>query len=231
VRQVILGYEGLTTCVGSLQVNIADRGRLHGAARAGASWFGLCEKLALRGFRAVRVCAGGAILPAGLVTGSPPVRQQASVELQLDDWGEVVSVIGASEDDLAVENAGYYRSHRFLDQLEFELGVESLRRTNQVIGQDGSPADSRRFMDVLEEVSGRDNDALFQEWVFPASLDPLLADRREARDRLTNVIARAQENELTEDVPAQIQEQVDAWLFQEAFVALDEAGGRARHIR
>jgi hypothetical protein len=141
----------------------------------------------------------------------------------LDDWGEVETVIGASEDELAVENAGYYRSQRFLEQLEFELGLETLRRANQAIGLDAEPADSRRFMDVLEEVSGRDNDGLFQEWVFPSSLDPLLADRREARDRLTNVIARAQEAELTEDVPAQIQEQVDAWRFQEAFVALDEA--------
>ena len=78
-------------------------------------------------------------------------------------------------------------------------------------------------MDVLEEVSGRDNDALFQVWVFPDSLDSLLADRREARDRLTNVIARTQEEGLTEDVPGQIQEQVDAWRFRDAFTALDTA--------
>lgn len=230
VRQVILGYEGLTSCdaATACEVSISpiadDYTVLHELAHL---WSGLYEKRWLsEGFAQYASVLAAPYLPAGLVSGTPPARQQASVELQLDDWGEVDSVIGASEDDLALENAGYYRSQRFLEQLEFELGVEALRRTNQVIGEDGEPADSRRFMDVLEEVSGRNNDALFQEWVFPDSLDPLLADRREARDRLTNVIARAQESELTEDVPAQIQEQVDAWLFQEAFAALDVAEAR-----
>jgi hypothetical protein len=227
VRQVILGYEGLTTCdaATACEVNISpiadDYTVLHELAHL---WSGLYDKRWLsEGFAQYVAVSAAPYLPAGLVNGTPPVRQQASVELQLDDWGEVETVIGASEDELAVENAGYYRSQRFLEQLEFELGLETLRRANQAIGLDTDPADSRRFMDVLEEVSGRDNDGLFQEWVFPSSLDPLLADRREARDRLTNVIARAQEAELTEDVPAQIQEQVDAWRFQEAFVALDEA--------
>jgi hypothetical protein len=165
-------------------------------------------------------------MPEGLVSGSSSVRQQPSVELQLDDWGDVENVIGASEDDLAVENAGYFRSLRFLDQVEFELGVEALRRTNQAISQDGKPADSRRFMDLLEEISGRNNDSLFVEWVFPESLEPLISDRREARNRLTNVTARAQAAGLTEDVPAEIQKKVDAWQFQEAFTALElaEAG-------
>jgi hypothetical protein len=226
VRQVILGYEGLTSCdTAACEVNISpiadDYTVLHELAHL---WSGLYEDRWLsEGFAQYVSVLAAPYLPAGLVSGTPPARQQASVELQLDDWGEVDSVIGASEDDLAVENAGYYRSQRFLDQLEFELGVEALRRTNQTIGLGGEPADSRRFMDVLEEVSGRDNDALFEEWVFPSSLDSLLADRREARDRLTNVIARAQADGLTEDVPARIQEQVDAWLFQDAFVALDGA--------
>jgi hypothetical protein len=215
VRQVILGYEGLTSCdaATACEVNISpiadDYTVLHELAHLWSAQY-------------VSVLAAP-YLPEGLVPGTPPARQQASVELQLDDWGDVDSVISASEDELAVENAGYYRSQRFLEQLEFELGVETLRRTNQAIGLDGSPADSRRFMDVLEEVSGRNNDALFQEWVFPDSLDSLLADRREARDRLTNVIARTQEEGLTEDVPGQIQEQVDAWRFRDAFTALDTA--------
>lgn len=227
VRQVILGYEGLTSCdaATACEVNISpvadDYTVLHELAHL---WSGLYDKRWLsEGFAQYVSILAAPQLPEGLVSGTPPARQQASVELQLDDWGEVDSVISASEDDLAVENAGYFRSQRFLDQLEFELGVETLRRTNQAIGLDGSPADSRRFMDVLEEVSGRNNDALFQEWVFPDSLDSLLADRREARDRLTNVIARAQEEGLTEDVPGQIQEQVDAWQFQDAFTALDDA--------
>jgi len=227
VRQVILGYEGLTSCdaATACEVNISpiadDYTVLHELAHL---WSGLYDKRWLsEGFAQYVSVLAAPYLREGLVSGTPPARQQASVELQLDDWGDVDSVISASEDELAVENAGYYRSQRFLEQLEFELGVETLRRTNQAIGLDGSPADSRRFMDVLEEVSGRNNDALFREWVFPDSLDSLLADRREARDRLTNVIARTQEEGLTEDVPGQIQEQVDAWRFRDAFTALDTA--------
>ena len=227
VRQVILGYEGLTSCdaATACEVNISpiadDYTVLHELAHL---WSGLYDKRWLsEGFAQYVSVLAAPYLREGLVSGTPPARQQASVELQLDDWGDVDSVISASEDELAVENAGYYRSQRFLEQLEFELGVETLRRTNQAIGLDGSPADSRRFMDVLEEVSGRNNDALFREWVFPDSLDSLLADRREARDRLTNVIARTQEEGLTEDVPGQIQEPVDAWRFRDAFTALDTA--------
>ena len=227
VRQVILGYEGLTSCdaATACEVNISpiadDYTVLHELAHL---WSGLYEKRWLsEGFAQYVSVQAASYLPPGLVTGAPPARQQPSVELQLDDWGEVNAVIGASEEELAIENAGYYRSQRFLEQLEFELGLEVLRRTNQAISLDGAPADSRRFMDVLEEVSGRDNDGVFQEWIFPSSLDPLLADRREARDRLTNVIARAQEENLTEDVPGLIQEKVDAWLFKDAFLALDEA--------
>ena len=227
VHQVILGYEGLTSCdsATACEVNISpiadDYTVLHELAHV---WSGLYEKRWLsEGFAQYVSVQAASYLPPGLLAGAPPTRQQPSVDLQLDDWGEVNSVIGASDEDLAVENAGYYRSQRFLEQLEFEVGVEALRRTNQAISQDGEPADSRRFMDLLEEVSGRDNDSVFKEWVFPSSLEPLLANRREARDRLTNVIARAQEENLTLDVPGQIQEKVDAWNFQDAFVALDEA--------
>jgi hypothetical protein len=227
VRQVILGYEGLTSCdsATACEVNISpiadDYTVLHELAHL---WTGLYDKRWLsEGFAQHVAVLAAPYLPEGLVTGSPPARQQPSVDLQLDDWGDVENVIGATEDDLAVENAGYYRSQRFLEQLEFELGLDALRRTNQAIGLEGEPADSRRFMDVLEEVSGRDNDSLFLEWVFPDSLEPLIADRREARDRLTNVIARAQEEGLTEDVPGRIQEKVDGWQFQDAFVALAEA--------
>ncbi len=227
VRQVILGYEGLTSCdaATACEVNISpiadDYTVLHELAHL---WSGLYEKRWLaEGFAEYTAALAAQYLPEGLVSGTPPVRQQPSVDLQLDDWGDVESVIGASEDKLAVENAGYFRSQRFLDQVDFELGAEALRKTNQAIREDGKPADSRRFMDLLEEASGRDNDSLFREWVFPESLQPLISQRREARDRLTNVIARAQAEGLSEDVPGQIQEKVDAWQFQDASAALDAA--------
>lgn len=226
VRQVILGYEGLTRCdAAACEVNISpiadDYTVLHEFAHL---WSGIYAKRWLaEGFAQYVSIQAAAYLPEGLVSGAPPDREQPSVDLRLDDWGEVTSIIGAAQEDLAVENAGYYRSLRFLEQLDFELGLETLRKANQAISQGGVPADSRRFMDVLEDVSGRNNDGLFLEWVFPDSLDPLLADRREARDRLTNLIARVQEEGLTEDVPARIEGKVKAWQFDEAFEALDKA--------
>jgi len=226
VRQVILGYEGLTQCdAAKCEVNISpiadDYTVLHEFAHL---WSGIYAKRWLaEGFAQYVSIQAAAYLPEGLVSGSPPEREQPGVDLRLDDWGEVTSVIGATPEDLALENAGYYRSQRFLDLLSFELGLETLRKANQAISQSGEAADSRRFMDVLEDVSGRNNDGLFLEWVFPDSLDSLLADRREARDRLTNLIARAQDEGLSEAVPARIEEKVKAWQFDEAFAALDAA--------
>ena len=227
VRQVILGYEGLTSCdpATACDVNISpiadDYTILHELAHLWSNIYD--ERWLSEGFAQFVSVRAVAYLPPDLVTGTPPIREQPTTDLQLDDWGEVQSVIGATEAELAVENTGYSRSQRFLEQLDFELGLEALRRTNQVIGESGAGADSRRFMDILEDVTSRDNDALFQEWVFPNSYDTIIADRRDAHDRLTNLIARAQEEGLSEGVPDGIQEKVDAWTFDDARIALDEA--------
>jgi hypothetical protein len=75
-------------------------------------------------------------------------------------------------------------------------------------------------MDTIEEASGRNNDALFQKWVFPASLADTLAERREARDRLTTLIARAQEEGLSDSVPGEIEVDIADWDFESALIAL-----------
>ncbi len=222
-RQVILGYEGLTKCEAtSCDIAVSpiadDYTVLHELSHL---WSSLYAKRWLQeGFAEFIAEEAAARLPAGLVTGSPPARQQPTVELQLDAWGEVTSIIGAAEQELAVENAGYYRSQRFLALLEFDLGLDALKRTNQALSRAGGRADSRRFMDALEEASGRNNDDDFKEWVFPPSFNPALAQRREARNRLANLAARAQQEGLTDKVPERIKESVSAWHFDEAFGAL-----------
>jgi hypothetical protein len=225
-RQVILGYEGITLCrPDACEIDVSpiadDYTILHELAHL---WSGMYARRWLsEGFAQYIAERAALLLPEGLVTGAPEQRPPPPIDLQLDDWGEVESVIGASPDRLAIENAGYYRSLRFLQLLEFEVGIDALRRTNQLIKERGTPADSRLYIDLLEEASGRNNDTLFREWVFPDHIDATLAKRREARDRLTNLIAHAEQEGLSQDVPTAIQEDVDAWQFDAALAALAEA--------
>ena len=226
-REVILGYEGLTKCDPSKACDVAvspvadDYTVLHELSHL---WSGMySERWLAEGFAQLISGEAAPLMPSGLVRGTPPEHPQPTVELQLDEWGQVQSAIGADEAALARENAGYYRSQRFLAALEFELGADALQKANRAIAQSGSAADSRRYMDALEEASGRNNDDFFRQWVFPSSLAPTLAKRRQARDSLTNLIAKAQEEKLSDSVPARIQEKVAAWQFDDALTALADA--------
>jgi len=226
-RVITLGYEGFATCVGESYCGIAvspvasDHTVLHELAHL---WTGLySERWLAEGFAEFISAEAAARMPAGLVTGDPGEWPQPSVELQLDVWGPVNVSVGISEDKRAIENAGYYRSERFMSLLQSELGLDALRRANAALAEETSPADSREFMDALEDASGRNNDLLFREWVFTSAYDGKLADRREARDRLNNLIARAQEERLSDKVPAVIEAQVEVWNFEAALAGLDEA--------
>jgi hypothetical protein len=128
---------------------------------------------------------------------------------------------GLSGEKRERENAGYYRSERFLYLLQSEVGLEAMQQANAALASSGEAADSRRFMDAIEEASGRNNDALFLEWVFPASFSTTLGERREVRDRLTTLIARAQEEGLSDRVPGEIERDVAAWDFENAREALE----------
>jgi hypothetical protein len=145
------------------------------------------------------------------------------VDLRLDQWGAVSSLIGAEESEREIENAGYDRSLRFLYLLRFEVGSEALKKVNAAIAAEGTPADSRRFLDLVEETSGKRVDHLFAEWVFAASDGAALTMRREARDRLNALAQRAADEGLSEEIPEAIREDVDAWRFEVALVALGEA--------
>jgi hypothetical protein len=140
----------------------------------------------------------------------------------LEEWGSVSSLIGAEESERQVESGGYDLSSRFLHQLRFEVGRDALKRANAALAADG-PADSQRYLDVLEETSEKRLDELFAQWVFPDSFRPTLNARRQAHDRLDELIRRTTEAGLSEDVPNGIRTSIESWEFEAALAALDDA--------
>ncbi len=224
--QATLGNEGVTTC-GDSECDIVvspvgdDYTTIHELAHL---WTGIFSKRWLaEGFAQLMAEDAASRLPAGLVQGQPPRWQPSAIELQLDDWEDAGASIAATEEERLRQEAGYDRSLRFLYLLRFQLGTNLLKRVNAAIAAEGKPADSRRYLDLLEDTSGRRVDDLFAQWVFPSSYGTILADRRQARTRLAELERRAAEEGLSGDVPAAIREQVAEWRFDEALPALDAA--------
>jgi hypothetical protein len=226
-RQVVLGYEGLTSCDAATGCRVVvspvadDVTFLHELVHL---WSGVHGKRWLsEGFAQLIAEEAAAALPPGLVQSYPPEREPATVELPLDEWGDVSSLIGAEESEIAAENAGYGRSLQFLYLLRTELGSEVLRQVNAALAAEEAPADSRRFLDLVEEKSGKRVDGLYGQWVFPPSAEPTLAKRREARDRLDDLARLAAEEGMPQDLPEAIRAEVAAWKFDAALSALAEA--------
>jgi len=226
-RQVVLGYEGLTSCdlTGGCRVVVSpvadDVTVLHELVHL---WSGVHGKRWLsEGFAQLIAEEAAAALPPGLVQSYPPEREPATVELPLDEWGEVTSLIGAQESEIQAENAGYDRSLQFLHLLRTEVGSDALRQVNAALAAEETPADSRRFLDLVEETSGKRLDGLFGRWVFPPSFGPTLAARREARDRLASLEQLAADEGLPDEVPLAISADVAAWRFDAALATLAEA--------
>jgi hypothetical protein len=225
-QQAVLGYEGLTGCDSdSCDIVISpiasDYTVLHELAHL---WTGIFEARWLSEGSAELVANIVATqLPEGLVTGAAPERAPATIALQLDDWGPASSLIGADPDRLVLEDAGYDYSHRFLLQLRSTFGMSVLQAVNRNIATSGSPADSRRYMDLLEEATGRNADNLFLTWVFPESYRTIIDDRREARDRLAELSDRLASEGLSEDILAPIKTYIGDWDFGAALASLDRA--------
>ena len=226
-RQAILDYEGLTSCDPQAGCEIAvspladDFAILHELAHLWSSIY--TRRWISEGFAELIGEEAAARLTSGLLQGGHPSRLESTLDLRLDAWGNISSITGADDAERATEDAGYYRSRRFLLLLKTQVGLQALQQTNAAIAKSGHPADSRRFMDILEDASGQNLDQLFAGWVFPDSLAPTLVARRQARDRLATLTARAQAEGLSSDVPDAIREDVDAWRFEEALTALDRA--------
>jgi hypothetical protein len=226
-RQAVLGYEGLTSCEPNGECSVVvspaadDVTFIHELAHL---WSHIYEKRWLsEAFAQVIAEETAAALPETLVESEPPARDTAAINLPLDEWGSVTSLIGAAPAEREIENAGYQRSAQFLHELRSAVGSDALKRANATIAGSGRPANSERFLDTLEEVSGKRLDGLFAEWVFPESYAPTLDLRRQARDRLGALYQAAAEKGLSEDLPDGIRSQVAEWQFSEALAALDEA--------
>ena len=226
-RQAVLGYEGLTTCdlTGECQVVVSpaadDITFLHELTHLWSQIY--AERWLSEGFAQIIAEETAEALPEGLVQSRPAEREPATVDLRLDEWGSVSSLIGAEESERERESAGYDLSARFLYQLRFEAGSDALRRANAAIATAGSPADSERYLDVLEETSEKHLDGLFAQWVFPDIFKATLDARRQARDRLEGLTRRAAEAGLSEEVPNAIGASIAAWQFHDALAALDDA--------
>ncbi len=236
-RQSVLGYEGLAECTSGLcEILISPGARdytlVHELAHV---WSGVfAARWLSEGFADWVTTQVVDRAPEGLLTGDLTPTSPAAVPLQLDEWGDAGPLIGAPPEQLATALAGYDYSLRFLRTLADEVGAETLREVNRTLAESGEPADSRRYMDVLEDVSGRDVDSLFLVWVFSESSRPLVEERREARDRFAEIESRLIDEGVSEESLDAAWEAILDWRFAGARSEMDavEANiGRALELQ
>jgi len=226
-QEAVMGYEGMTSCgqAGNCSVIVSpaadDITVLHELAHLWSRIYG--KRWLSEGFAQLIAEETAAALPPGLVQSQPSEKEPATGDLRLDDWGSVSSLIGANESALNIENAGYDRSLRFLRALEAEVGIGVLRQANAALAASGTPADSKRYLDLVEKLGGKRVDNLFAEWVFPPSTGPILAKRRQAQERLQQLISRAADEDLSSTLPDEIRGNIDAWRFDDAIADTNQA--------
>ncbi|HEY5639553.1 MAG TPA: hypothetical protein VIW01_05835 [Dehalococcoidia bacterium] len=215
-RQSVLGYEGLAGCTESqceilISPGARDYTLVHELAHL---WSEIFEARWLsEGFADWAATQVVGLAPDGLLTGDLTPTSPATVPLQLDEWGDAEPLIGAPDEVTERMLAGYDYSLRFVQTLADELGTETLREVNRRLAEGGEPAGSKRYMDVLEEVSGRNLDSLFLLWVFPEWSQALIEERREARDRYEAVAARLAAEGLPETPLEPLREALLDWRF------------------
>ncbi len=201
-RQSVLGYEGLAECREErcdilISPGTRDYTLVHELAHLWSDVF--AARWLSEGFADWVTTQVVERAPEGLLSGDLTPTSPASVPLQLDEWEDAEGLTGASDELIETTLAGYDYSLRFVRTLADELDAETLRDVNRTLAESGEPADSQRYMDVLEEVSGRNLDSLFLLWVFPESSRALIEDRRGARDRYAEVAARLAAEGLSEE--------------------------------
>ncbi len=223
-RQSVLGYEGLATCSATGCVLVVspvadDYTVLHEATHL---WSDLYTKRWLaEGFAELVSHEAIPLLPPGLFQGGIPVRRASGANLQLDDWGDAGSIIGADPEEVAVIEAGYDYSLRFLESLRSTYGLDMLRAVNRSIVATG-PSDSRKFMDLVEQSTQETLDSDFLLWVFPDSYRAILEQRRQANTRLAALRATLAEEGLPDTALVSIQQQVAGWSFSDALVGIEQ---------
>jgi len=173
----------------------------------------------------------------GLARSFDPAEQaraNASVAIPLATWGN-----GAADTaDAAVDTWAYAASWDLCNRLVAVVGQDGMQQVLLRV-QDGIgaydpsapgaataagastplPLDSRRFLDQLEQVSGRDLDALFGDDVFAAPERDVLATRAAARTDYAALSAAAGDW----GVPDTIRSLMAGWHFDEARGAMATA--------
>ncbi|HEY8490123.1 MAG TPA: hypothetical protein VIO14_03935 [Dehalococcoidia bacterium] len=151
----------------------------------------------------------------------PELSQVSPMDLPLDRWEAPATVPLPTPRDQQAEMYGYIKSAAFMKLLLETVGLDALKAANATLAAEGQPADSRHFMDVLEETSGQVLDSLFTTWVFPPSEAELVQARRAARDRYARLLEAAAGQGLGE--PEAVQRLLRAWDFPAANARMDQA--------
>jgi hypothetical protein len=114
-----------------------------------------------------------------------------------------------------VENSNYWYGKAGAFWLAYEKaigGQENMTKVLAQVGRPDKPVDGRRFMDMGEDVSGSNLDALFLQWVFPDTAKQLLADRRAARDVASPLMVRTKGMGII-GAQKEIADSLAAWQF------------------
>lgn len=223
-REAILGYEGITQCrAEGCDIIISpiadDITVIHELTHLWTDIYS--ERWLQEGFAQLIAEETANQLPPTLIQSRPTPRLSTPVDLPLDLWGEVTPIIGAEAEQVAIENAGYELSLRFVELLRDEVGNAVLRDVNVAIAENGRSVDTRSYFDTVEDRSRRNLDQLFGTWVFSPEDAPLLELRRQARDRLAELETRAQTEGLPDGATTGIREDILQWNFQTAIARLD----------
>ncbi|MEX0682935.1 MAG: hypothetical protein WD904_10480 [Dehalococcoidia bacterium] len=223
-RQSVFGYEGLASCRASgcdivISPGASDYTLVHEVSHL---WSGIYTTRWLsEGFAQWVTEEVARLAPEGLLADELVPPPPSTIEFALDDWGNAGSLIGASDSEIARTQAGYDYSLRFLQTLAEEVGADKLREINRTLAESGEPADSRQYMDLVEDVGEINPDALFKVWVFPDSDELLIEERREARNRHSEVSDQLAAEGLSEEPLAPILGLILDWRFSEALAQLD----------
>lgn len=165
---------------------------------------------------------------------TPTLASLPEQQLPLRQWSEQECPPIRCAESGATDSYGYAKSLAFLRLLEQRVGADALRTANLLISQRAEVADSRIYLDRLEEASGQSLDDLFAQWVFSPEDAPLLEQRRQARTQLAELEATLEGAWL--ELPGVIVSAVQTWDFERALelvptaLSVAEAYGRAETL-
>lgn len=226
--QVLGGYAGLFDPEAG-EIKVSYRAEpfvvLHEAAHA---WFNgrlFGDRWIVEAFASLYAERAAAELGIPVESPAPPDRGTA---IPLNAWGAV------GTESPETEAATYVAALELARAVAGRVGEAGLRAVLAAaadhrsayqpvhggsVERDGSTADWRILLDLLEAEAGRPLDDLWRTWVARPEDVPLLDARAEARRRYAEVVAAARDWEL----PASIRAAMRAWDFERATALLDEA--------